>query len=432
MNICMIGTGYVGLVTGACFAELGNKVICVDNDPRKIGLLKKGEMPIYEPGLDVLVHKNVKAGRLSFSMSIADGIKNADFAFIAVGTPPRSDGSADLSFVENVSREIALNLKKYLVIVEKSTVPVETCEWVKKTITKFNRKKIPFDVVSNPEFLREGTAVNDFLKPDRVIVGLETDRARKTVQKLYGPLKCPILFTDTKSAEIIKHASNSFLATKISYINSVARICEKVGANVEQVAEGMGFDPRIGRSFLNAGCGFGGFCFPKDLEAFLWISKKLGADFEMLESVKKVNEEQMIHFVRKIEESLWIINGKTVGILGLAFKPNTDDMRFAPSIEIIRMLQERGAKIQAYDPISMPNAKKVLQNVTLKDSIYETARGADCLVIVTEWPEFRKINLAKIKKLLTHPTIIDGRNLFKPEDMKKMGFHYASIGRKSV
>ncbi|OGR89220.1 MAG: UDP-glucose 6-dehydrogenase [Elusimicrobia bacterium RIFCSPLOWO2_01_FULL_60_11] len=432
MNICMIGTGYVGLVTGACFAELGYKVTCVDNDPRKIGMLKIGEMPIYEPGLEKLVRKNVAAKRLFFSMSIADAIQNADFAFIAVGTPPRSDGSADLSYVENVAREIATHMKKYLVIVEKSTVPVETCEWVKKTVTKFNRKKVPFDVVSNPEFLREGTAVHDFSKPDRVIVGVESERAKKAMARLYAPLRCPIVFTDTKSAEIIKHASNSFLATKISYINSVARICEKVGANVEQVAQGMGFDPRIGRSFLNAGCGFGGFCFPKDLEAFLWISKKLGADFEMLESVKKVNEEQMIHFVRKIEESLWIVSGKTVGILGLAFKPHTDDMRFAPSIDIIRMLQERGAKIQAYDPISMPNAKKVLQNVALKDSIYEAARGADALVIVTEWPQFKKMDLKKIKKLLTHPTIVDGRNLFDPEAMKKLGFHYASVGRKPV
>lgn len=432
MNICMIGTGYVGLVTGTCFAEIGHKVVCVDNDPRKIGLLKKGEMPIYEPGLEQLVRKNVKAGRLSFSMSIADSVADAQFAFIAVGTPPRSDGSADLSYVENVAREIATHLKKYLIIVEKSTVPVETCEWVKKTVVRYNRKKIPFDVVSNPEFLREGTAVQDFLKPDRVIVGVESDRAKNLVQKLYAPLKTPILFTDPKSAEIIKHASNSFLATKISYINSVANICEKVGANVEQVAQGMGFDPRIGKSFLKAGCGFGGFCFPKDLEAFLWISKKLGADFEMLDAVRKVNEEQKIRFVRKIEEALWIISGKTVGILGLAFKPNTDDMRFAPSIDIIRMLQERGAKIQAYDPISMPNAKKILQNVTLKDSVYETAKGADCLVIMTEWPQFTKLDLKKIKKLLSHPTIVDGRNIFDPAAMKKLGFHYSSVGRKTV
>ena len=432
MNICMVGTGYVGLVTGACFAEMGHNVICVDNDPKKIGLLNIGEMPIYEPGLEKLVHKNVEALRLSFSMSIAESIRGAQFAFIAVGTPPRTDGSADLSFVENVAREIAAHLKGYLIIVEKSTVPVETCDWVKKTVVRYNRKKAPFDVVSNPEFLREGTAVTDFLKPDRIVVGVESEKAKRFMQKLYAPLKAPILFTDTKSAEIIKHASNSFLAAKISYINSVANICEKVGANVEQVAEGMGFDPRIGRSFLNAGCGFGGFCFPKDLEAFLWISKKLGADFEMLETVRIVNEQQKMHFVRKIEEALWIIQGKTVGVLGLAFKPNTDDMRFAPSTDIIPMLQERGAKIQAYDPIAMTNAKKVLKNVAFKNSVYETARGADCLVIVTEWPEFKKMDLKKIKSLLSHPTVVDGRNIFLPEQMKKMGFHYSSMGRKSV
>jgi len=432
MNICMIGTGYVGLVSGACFAEIGHHVNCVDSDVRKIALLKKGQMPIYEPGLEELVRKNVKLKRLTFSTSIAEGIEKAQFAFIAVGTPPRSDGSADLSYVENVARQISTNLKKYLVIVEKSTVPVETCEWVKKTILRYDKKKVPFDVVSNPEFLREGSAVHDFLKPDRIVVGVESNKAKEAMRALYAPLNAPILFTDPKSAEIIKHASNSFLATKISYINSVANICEKVGANIEQVAEGMGMDKRIGRSFLNAGCGFGGFCFPKDLEAFLWISKKLSVDFDILESVRKVNEQQKLHFIRKVEEALWIIQGKTVGILGLAFKPNTDDMRFAPAIDIIHMLQERGAKIQAYDPIAMPNAKKILQNVTFKRSVYEAAENADCLAIITEWPEFAKMDLKRIKKTLNHPTLIDGRNLFDSEAMKNLGFHYLSVGRKTV
>lgn len=432
MNISMIGTGYVGLVTGTCFAELGHRVICVDNNAEKINMLKKGRIPIYEPGLEELVHKNVKAGRLSFTTSIAESIKNAEFAFIAVGTPPRTDGSADLSYVENVAREIAVHMKRYLIIVEKSTVPAETCEWIKKTILRYNKKKIPFDVVSNPEFLREGTAVMDFLKPDRIIVGVESKRAKEMMKKLYESQKVPIVFTDPRSSELIKHASNSFLATKISYINSVARICEKVGANVEQVADGMGFDPRIARSFLNAGCGFGGFCFPKDLEAFLWISKKVGADFYLLDAVRKVNEDQKIHFIHKIEEALWIIQDKVIGVLGLAFKPNTDDMRLAPSIDIIQMLQERGAKIQAYDPIAVPNAKKILKNVTFKKNPYETAKGADCLVILTEWDEIRKMDLDRIKKLMIHPTIVDGRNIYKPEEMQKKGFHYCSIGRKTV
>jgi len=431
-NISMIGTGYVGLVTGTCLAEIGHRVICVDNDKKKIQMLKKGKVPIYEPGLEELIHKNVKAKRLSFSTSISESINRADFAFIAVGTPPRSDGSADLSYVEEVAREIATHLKKYIVIVEKSTVPVETCEWIKKTVLRYHKGNIPFDIVSNPEFLREGSAVNDFLKPDRIIIGAETEKAREMMKLLYGPLKAHIVLTDPKSSELIKHASNSFLATKISYINAVARLCEKVGANVEEVAEGMGFDKRIVRSFLNAGCGFGGFCFPKDLEAFLWISKKLGEDFHLLESVKKINEEQKIYFVRKIEEALWILQGKTIAILGLAFKPNTDDMRLAPSIDIIRMLQGRGARIKAYDPIAIPQAKKVIKNVEFSSTIYDAAKGVDCLVIVTEWDEFKKMDLKRLKSIMKHPTIVDGRNLFSLDLMKKSGFSYHSIGRKSV
>lgn len=432
MNIVIVGTGYVGLVSGACMAEIGHRVVCVDNDLKKVRMLKKGRMPIYEPGLEELVRRNVKAGRLSFSDSIAKSLDRTDAAFIAVGTPPRSDGSADLSYIENVAREIATHIRRYIVIVEKSTVPVETCEWIKKTVQRYNRKNVPFDIVSNPEFLREGSAVQDFLKPDRIVVGAESEKARQIMRRVYEPLKSPILFTDPKSAELIKHASNSFLATKISYINAVANICEKVGADVEEVAQGMGFDKRINRSFLNAGCGFGGFCFPKDLEAFLWISKKLGMDFHLLESVRKVNEDQKFHFVHKIEEALWIIQGKTVGVLGLAFKPDTDDMRFAPSIDIIGLLQERGAKIQAYDPIAMPNAKKALKNVAFKSSIYEAAKGADCLAILTEWDDFKNMDLKKVKKLMLHPTIVDGRNVFSPKDMKALGFHYCSMGRRSV
>src|SRR3989338_440407 len=431
MKLAIIGSGYVGLVSGTCFAEIGHKVVCVDNDLKKIKSLQNGKLPIFEPGLENLLHKNVKEKRLFFTNSIAESIENADLAFIAVGTPPRSDGSADLSYVENVARNIAVHLKKYLVVVEKSTVPVETCEWIKKTIQRYRKKNISFDVVSNPEFLREGTAVNDFLKPDRIVVGVDSLKAKNVMNRLYAPLKCPILFTDPKSSELIKHASNSFLAMKISYINAVAKVCEKVGANVEEVAEGMGLDKRISRSFLNAGCGFGGFCFPKDLEAFLWISKKIGIDFQLLESVRKVNEEIKIHFVHKVEEALWILQGKNIGILGLAFKPNTDDMRFAPSLDIIRMLEERGAKISVYDPIAMPNAKKILKNVLFKKSVYEVAHKSDCLVILTEWDEFKKMDLKRLKKLMNHPTIVDGRNLFKPMEMKELNFHYYSIGRKN-
>jgi UDPglucose 6-dehydrogenase len=432
MNIAMIGTGYVGLVTGACFAELGHRVRCVDNNLEKVRMLKAGKIPIYEPGLKELVTKNVKAGRLHFSSSIAESIQKAEVAFIAVGTPPRTDGSADLSYVEAVARTIATQMKRYLVVVEKSTVPVETCERIKETILRYNKKKIPFDVVSNPEFLREGSAVLDFMKPDRVIVGVESKKAEQIMRSLYAPLKAPIVLTDPKSSELIKHACNSFLALKISYINSVANICEKVGANIGEVADGMGLDKRINRAFLNAGCGFGGFCFPKDLEAFLWISKKVGVDFHLLESTKRVNEEQKINFVHKIEEALWIVQGKTIGILGLAFKPNTDDMRLAPSIDIIHMLQERGAKIQAYDPIAMPKAKKILKNVVFKKSIEETAKNADCLVIMTEWDTFKKMDLKKLKKKMLHPTLIDGRNIFDLKTMRDLGFRYYSVGRKPV
>ena len=429
MNIAVIGSGYVGLVTGACFADLGNRVICVDNDEEKIRLLKKGMMPIYEPGLEELVKRNVKEKRLSFTTGIEEGVRRAKVIFIAVGTPPKKGGEADLSSVEAVSKEIAKNMKSYKVIVEKSTVPVETGEWVKHTIKVNNRKKVPFDVVSNPEFLREGSAIHDFMNPDRIVLGVESKRAEKIMTELYKPLKGPIIITDIKSAEIIKHASNAFLATKISFINAVANLCERTGADVLQVAEGMGYDKRIGRTFLNAGIGFGGFCFPKDLAAFRHISHKLGYDFDLLKEVERINKAQKMLMVEKIEKTLWNLNHKTIGILGLSFKPNTDDLRYAPSLDIIKALQREGARIKAFDPAAMVKAVKIFKKVQFCRDAYEVAKGSDCLVILTEWNEFKELDLKKIKRLLKTPVIIDGRNIYDPEKMRRLGFKYQGVGR---
>jgi len=429
MNICVVGCGYVGLVTGTCLAEIGHQVICIDNDPRKLQLLRKGKMPIYEPGLEPLLLKNSKAKRLSFAAHIADGMKNAEAVFIAVGTPPQADGSADLTFIETVAREIAQNLTRYTVVAEKSTVPVETGEQVERTINRYNKKRIPFDMVSNPEFLREGTAVEDFLHPDRIVIGVKTKRAELVMKELYGPLNAKILVTDVKSAELIKHASNSYLSTKISFINAVGRICELVGADVEKVAEGMGLDPRIGASFLRAGLGFGGFCFPKDLEAFHYISKKVGYDFDLLRAVKDINEQQRVHFVKKIEEALWIIKGKTIALFGLAFKPHTDDVRFAPAIDVIELLQAQGAKIKAYDPVATEKAASLIKNVHLCKSATEAAAGADCIALVTEWPEFKKLDWKRIKTKMQHPIIVDGRNYLNPAEMRTLGFEYRGMGR---
>ncbi|OGS19492.1 MAG: UDP-glucose 6-dehydrogenase [Elusimicrobia bacterium RIFOXYA2_FULL_50_26] len=427
-TICVVGTGYVGLVTGACLSEMGHRVICIDNDKSKIDLLKKGRIPIYEPGLEELVRKNNREKRLSFSTSIKEGINKSEIIFIAVGTPPRPDGSADLSFVENVAREIAYNMRSYKLIVDKSTVPVETGTWVAITVKRNLKKNIPFDVASNPEFLREGSAVHDTFNPDRIIIGVESARAESILREIYKPLKAPVIVTDMKSAEIIKHASNSFLAMKISFINAVGNICERTGADVTKVAEGMGTDKRIGKTFLNAGIGFGGFCFPKDLEAFMWISKKLGYEFNLLNEVKAINEQQKKLMVKKIEDSLWILKNKTVGVLGLSFKPNTDDMRFAPSIDIIEALQAHGAKVQAYDPVAMEKAKPLLK-IKYCANAYAAAKGADCLVILTEWDEFRKLDLVKVKKLLKTPILVDGRNIYDPRQAEKLGFTYKSIGR---
>lgn len=429
MNICVVGCGYVGLVTGACLSEIGHKVCCVDNDPSKISALKAGKIPIYEPGLDAMVRRNVAKKRLTFASTLADGMKNARVIFIAVGTPPRPDGSADLRFIDEVAKEIAVHLKEYTVVVEKSTVPVETGEEVERTIMRHNKNQVPFDMVSNPEFLREGTAMGDFMKPDRIVIGAKSKRAIEVMKDLYAPIKGKMIFTDLKSAELIKHASNSFLATKISFINSVSRVCELVGADVVQVAEGMGLDPRIGKSFLYAGIGFGGFCLPKDIEAFHYISRKVGYEFEILRAAREVNEEQRAHYIMRIKEAVSSLKGKTIGVLGLAFKPHTDDIRFAPAIDIIKELQAQGANVRAYDPVAMDRAKSALENVHFCKNAYEVAEGADCLALVTEWPQFKKLDLKKIKRSMKKPVLIDGRNLFDGNAVKALGFTYQGVGR---
>ena len=431
MNIAIIGSGYVGLVTGACFAELGNKVICADNDERKIVGLKKGVLPIFEPGLEESIINNMKAGRLLFTTRIKDAVKPCEIIFIAVGTPPLENGEADLTGIENVARNIALNMTGYRLIVEKSTVPVETGEWVKHTISTYVKSNIKFDVASNPEFLREGSAINDFMHPDRIVIGVESKKARDLLVDLYKPLNAPIVVTNIKSAELIKHASNAFLATKISFINALSQICDKVGADVAEVAQGMGFDKRIGRAFLNAGIGYGGSCFPKDLDAFIHISEKIGYNFGLLKEVKSINEEQKRFILKKIKDVLWIIKDKTIGVLGLSFKPDTDDIRNAPAMDLIYALQSEGAKIRVYDPQAMEKAKPVLGKVKFCKDSYDACKGSDCLLVVTEWNEFKELDFSRVKKLLKRPLLIDGRNMYEPQALQKSGFTYVGIGRKA-
>lgn len=433
MDVSIIGTGYVGLVTGACLADLGNNVICADNDTAKIGSLNKLVMPIYEPGLYDVVRRNVKEKRLKFTSSIKEAVRKSKIIFIAVGTPSKENGEPDLTAIENVAGVIAKNMDGYKLIVEKSTVPVETGFWVEHTINvnlpKNKKSKLKFDVASNPEFLREGEAIDDFMDPDRIVLGVESETAKNLLLELYKPFKVNFIITDIKSAEIIKHASNSFLATKISFINAIAKICERVGADVVKVADGMGMDRRIGRAFLNAGIGYGGSCFPKDLDAFITIAKKNGYDFKLLKVVRDINEEQREDLVKKIENALWITKNKQIGILGLSFKPNTDDLRNAPSIEIIRRLQNDGARIKVFDPQSIKKASGILSEVKFCKDAYEAASGSDCLVVVTEWNEFKKLDFARIKKTMKQPIIVDGRNIYEPPELKKLGFRYVAVGR---
>ncbi|MBU0547433.1 MAG: UDP-glucose/GDP-mannose dehydrogenase family protein [Candidatus Omnitrophica bacterium] len=429
MNISIIGSGYVGLVTGACFAELGNKVICVDNDVKKISCLKKGVVPIYEPGLEELVKLNLKNKRLKFTSSIKAAVMASEVIFIAVGTPTLENGEADLTGIENVARSIAQNMDGYRLIVEKSTAPVETCAWVKKTISIYIKKGRKFDVVSNPEFLREGSAINDFTHPDRIILGVESQKAKQIITSLYQPLNAPILVTNIKSAELIKHASNAFLATKISFINAIARICDKVGADVKDVAQGMGLDNRIGRYFLHAGIGYGGSCFPKDLEAFINIADKLGYDFQILKAVRNTNEEQKKFVLQKIKDELWVIKDKTIAVAGLAFKPNTDDLRNAPSVDLVKALLEEGARVKVFDPKAMGKARGLLKDAIFCNDLYQAARAADCLVVATEWNEFKELDFARLKKMLKRPLVIDARNIYDPKLLKELGFTCIGVGR---
>jgi len=429
MKLSIIGTGYVGLVTGTCFAEVGHHVVCVDNDAAKVKVLQAGGIPIYEPGLEELVKKNVAAGRLKFTSSTTEGVEQSDVIFIAVPTPPQPDGSVDMSFIERVAREIAGAITEYKIVVDKSTVPVKTGDKVAETIKRYCKAQVEFDVVSNPEFLREGFAVEDLMKPDRVVVGVRSPRPVAAMKQVYEPFNAPIIITDINSAELIKHASNSFLALKISYINAVSVICEATGANVQEVATGMGLDERIGRRFLNAGIGFGGSCFPKDLSAFIKISEQVGYNFQMLKEVQHINAEQMERFLKKITETLWVLKDKTIGVLGLAFKQNTDDVRSSPAIELCQRLLREGAALRVHDPKGMEKARTILPDVTYVDDLNEVANGCDALVVATEWDEFKKLDLARAQKALTHPIMFDGRNLFDREEMEKFGWIYKSIGR---
>lgn len=429
MRLTIIGTGYVGLVTGTCFAEVGHHVICVDNNTEKVKLLQAGGIPIYEPGLEELVRKNVAAGRLSFTSSTAEGVAKSDIIFIAVPTPPQPDGSVDMSFIEKVAREIAAAMTGYKVIVDKSTVPVKTGDKVAETIKRYSKAKVEFDVVSNPEFLREGFAVEDLMKPDRIVVGVRSPRPVTAMKQVYEPFNAPIIVTDINSAELIKHASNSFLALKISYINAVSVLCEATGANVQEVANGMGLDERIGRRFLNAGIGFGGSCFPKDLSAFIRISEQVGYDFRLLKEVQRINADQMDRFVKKIVETLWVLKDKTIGVLGLAFKQNTDDVRSSPAIDLCQRLLKEGAALRVHDPKGMEKARELLPSVTYVDDMNAVADGCDALVVATEWDEFKKLDVARAQKALTHPIMFDGRNLFDRAEMEKLGWVYKSIGR---
>lgn len=431
MKLTIIGSGYVGLTTGACFAEVGHHVVCVDNNPKKVETLLRGEIPIFEPGLEELVKKNVAAGRLAFTTSTEEGVEHGEVLFIAVPTPPQSDGSVDLSFMEKVSREIAEHLKSYRVIVDKSTVPVKTGERVAQTIRRYAQPGVEFDVVSNPEFLREGSAVPDLMKPDRIVIGGNSDRALALMQKVYEPFVAPVLVTDINSAELIKHAANSFLALKISYANALSAICEASGADVLKVVEGIGMDKRIGRSFLNAGLGYGGSCFPKDIAAFIAISDQLGVPFDLLKEVEKINQHQLERFLNGVREALWVLKEKRIAVWGLSFKPHTDDVRCSVAIALVEKLVEEGAIVSAYDPKAMEKARElpVTEKIRLADSPIDAASDAEALIIATEWPEFSAVNLGQLRDAMRTPLIFDGRNLIDPAAARQFGFQYRGIGR---
>ena len=434
MRIAVVGTGYVGLVTGTCFSELGNHVTCIDIDVDKINSLNQGKITIYEPGLEILFERNQKHGRLQFTTSLAEGVKGAQVVFLALPTPPGEDGSADLKYILQVADDLGPLLEDYVVVVDKSTVPVGTAE---KVTTKIAAKaSVEFDVVSNPEFLREGVAVEDFMKPDRVVVGTSSEKAMSIMEVLYAPLVRqgnPVIFMDERSAELTKYAANSFLATKITFMNEIANLCEKLGANVDEVRKGMGTDSRIGKRFLFAGIGYGGSCFPKDVQALVKSATDVDYDFEILNSVMDVNQRQKVKLVSKIKEHFGDLRGKTIAMWGLAFKPYTDDIREAPSIYNIHELIQAGAKIRAYDPEAMDNVKKLLgDKIELFDDEYEALDGADALLIVTEWPVFRQPQFEKMTGKLKNKVVFDGRNLYPVSQMKQLGYTYYSIGRKEI
>jgi UDPglucose 6-dehydrogenase len=429
-NITVIGTGYVGLITGVCFADLGNKVVCLDINEEKIENLKNGVMPIYEPGLEELVARNVQAGRLSFTTSYAEGLKDCEFVFIAVGTPEGVDGEADLRYVRMAARSIAEVMDHPIIIVNKSTVPVGTGDWVADIIREHrSADDVEFAVVSNPEFLREGAAISDFMVPDRVVLGSLNRDAAESVAQLYLPLRTTIMITDLRTAEMIKYASNAFLATRISFINEIANICEALGADVKEVATGMGYDQRIGHAFLDAGVGYGGSCFPKDVKALAYMAEIKGRHPQLLRAVMEINHYQRRTAVRKLEEALEDLRDKKIGLLGLAFKPNTDDMREASSTHIAHMLRTAGAHVCAYDPVAMKVAARTMPEIELRDDPYALAEDCDAIVVVTEWNEFKHLDWARMRDLMRRPVLIDGRNIYDPVIMQELGFYYRGVGR---
>ena len=448
MKISVIGAGYVGLTTAACLAQIGHDVFCSENDLEKLAKLHSGVMPIFEPHLEDVIKAGRKAGRLHFG-STEEAIAWGNAIFICVGTPPLGNGDADLSAIEGVARAIAKQGSGYRLVIEKSTVPVQTGGQLQKHLLVHSRNGLSYDVASNPEFLREGSSVEDFLHPDRIVIGVDSPRAEELLRQIYQPIirqefTCPVhpdcpkrrdpifLVTDTNSAELIKHASNSFLAMKISFINMVANLCEVVGADVTKVAQGMGLDPRIGSSFLNPGIGFGGFCFPKDVQAFIRIAEKSGCDFSLLKEVERINHSRVEHFIEKIRKELWVIRGKKIAVWGLAFKPNTDDVRFAPSLALVKSLVDEGATVRAYDPEAMEKAKASLPEITYCSSPYDAAEGADAIVIVTEWDEFRQVDWDRLRSVVERPLVVDGRNMLDAAELTRRGFHYVSIGRPQM
>lgn len=431
-NICIVGAGHVGLVAAACFAQLGHKVICTDNNKRKINSLKKLKLLFYEPGLLPLVEENYAKKKLFFTYNLSSAIKKSEVIFIAVSTPPQEDGSLDLTYVENVAHTIAENLNSYKLIVGKSTVPVLTGQKIKETICRYRKKKVDFEIASNPEFLREGQAVKDFFYPNHIVFGVEGKYGEKILREIHYSIKAPIIVTDIGAAEIIKHASNSFLATKISFINAVSRVCDLAGVDIGQIAKAMGMDERIGKDFLQAGIGYGGSCFPKDLDGFRYISEKLGYNFDLLSKVKKINETQPNYFIEKLKKRIWVLKDKKITILGLSFKANTDDIRFAPSMRIINLLKNQKAHLCLHDPqVKKESIKNLLEDKNIKfyKNPYAAIKDSECICFLTDWPEFKKLDFKKIKKLMKYPCIADGRNILDKNKLSKLGFSYIGIGR---